>query len=835
MGFAGNINADVLLVGESPGRQEEIDKKPFKGRSGMLLMLTMTKVGLYRDEVFLANAAMCKLDKGVLSTKQMNEILKCCRSNVALAINEIKPKVVVALGDVAIRQLVKLSGGVKKRHGTFVWSDEFGCFVFCTYHPAFCLRQPSYTPVFESDFVKLRRFIDNDYKHIDGGVEIIEVSDLVDMLPLQTSAMAIDTETQGLDPLSPNSFIISFSFCMDTNKAYQVYLHELGTEEDHDFIVDWSSRSGKKLTEKKIYVKRSPNFRDNLQGLICILANESIKKYMFNGIFDLRFIYEAYRREYGYTVPHENFAMDVQSAAHLLDENIYSKASLESVQKTFSTLDSQYSQEFDKTHDKSNMIEVPHGELTKYAALDAYTTYVCALEARAQIITKPKLTTYFANFVMPTLSRSLFTLTSNGCLVDVEAIPRVKEQIASIVTQHHAEAIAGIPKAVAEQHEDNLRLTRTALIRDVLYSKEGFKLEAKTLTDKGTPSVGAKARSAIPTYKMSKKCANFISHYEQWSEAQKLLTTYVKSFESSIKSDGKIHPIYSAVTTVTGRTSTVGPSLNLPKRGSLGSIIRTLIKAPEGYMLVGVDASQAELRWMAQLSGDETMRGVYEIGGDIHDKTTLAILKKPRSEISDEDFKTARTASKSLNFGLLYGMSAGGYMKYAKMEYGVELSFDEATHYRNTFFSTYPGITRYHKDVIKFAHKHGYVVSPFGRVRRLPEIHSLDETTMRRNDRQALNHAIQSASSDTVLVALNEMLKDNVLNPTEICPVMFVHDELVFEVLEDKVDDYIKLIINYMENPPLEKLFNYKMVVPLVAEAKVGRNYGEMHDYAVKA
>lgn len=1148
--YQGNFSEKVMIVGESPGREEIIEGHPFVGASGKLLNRIFLSLGIERSKVFIANAAMCRIDKNGLSTKQVNEVLRSCRGYIKMAVEYLKPKIIVTLGEIALRQVAKVSGGVKKRHGSFMWSNEFNCYILSTFHPAFCLRSPSYVRELEYDLSRLLRFVDNDYTIPDCEVQLVELEDAADIFPLQTSSLAIDTETQGINWSDPNSFIISYSMCNNFDKAYQVYLHHLGTEEDHDFTIEWEVGVGKKKELKTIYVKKAPNYDKNVDTLKRIIEDPNIRKCMFNGAFDLLFIYELLRREKKFDgITHQNFAMDVQVAAHLIDENKFDRCSLETVRKSLTRYEDNYSDTFDSSQNKGNMIEVPREQLTKYAALDAFTTLLCGAECRKLIHRNKHLRQYFDNFLMPMVSRSLFILTWNGAFIDKCSIPQIKNELSEQIVSEHNAAVKLIPQKIASKHSDKLRLSRDALVRDTLFSEDGFKLTPPKKTDKGAASVDDESRKILRSKRLKKSIEQFLGHYELWRKGSKLLNTYINAFENSVQNDGRIHPRYSVVTVVTGRTSSQSPNFqNLPKRGFGSEHIRRLIVAPEGKMLIAVDESQSELRWLAQLSKDPTMMDTYRKGGDIHVTTALALLGKREDELTKSELKEARQAAKcfhpdtevltrtgwkkilelshgeeiiqaipvdnsiklewcvptlverrenhcstlvhlhnegvnihvtpdhrmlvqrrngkfdvtvphkfvsargfwnsgflqdgcspdvdesfirlavaiqadgsisnkktgtvrfgfyknrkierllmllhkcnlkykvakhkngvnrpvtaitvydclanvhlflddnkcftfdilcmdrntrnifldelrfwdshqrvnwesfrystaikqnadvvqavassvgikskivskynwfdvsvskksntrggavhlheydytedvavlsvpssfilcrcaapcdrqvpiiigqSINFGLIYGMKVPTYMRHARLEYGLDLTEEEATRHRNVFFSTYKRVGQYHQEVIEFVHAYEFVMSPFGRMRRLPSVNDRDKMIQYRNERQALNHGIQSASSDTVLAALTAMILDGVLPPEEILPIMFVHDELVFECDEDKVNKYLPIVKHYMENPPVKEWFNYTMDIPLKSDAKVGDTFGTLEDYVI--
>jgi len=282
---------------------------------------------------------------------------------------------------------------------------------------------------------------------------------------------------------------------------------------------------------------------------------------------------------------------------------------------------------------------------------------------------------------------------------------------------------------------------------------------------------------------------------------------------------------------ITGNSS--DPNMqNNPKRSKEASKIRRLIAAPKGKVLLAADASQSELRWAAHISRDPAMIKIFRDGKvDIHTATAQALYSGNWDRLDDAKKSSLRRSAKAVNFGLLYGMTVGGFIKYAKMEYGLDLSWDEANSWVMIFFSKYFKLKEYHKNIVEFCRRNGYVESPLGRRRRLPEINSENKWLRLEAERQAINHPIQSISSDATLLAMNAIVEKKPFDITECMPILFVHDENVFESPDDGyVEDRARIIKEFMENPPLEELFGVKPLVPLVAEVKVGYNLAEMEE-----
>jgi uracil-DNA glycosylase family 4 len=283
--------------------------------------------------------------------------------------------------------------------------------------------------------------------------------------------------------------------------------------------------------------------------------------------------------------------------------------------------------------------------------------------------------------------------------------------------------------------------------------------------------------------------------------------------------------------------SSANPNLqNVPKRNKdIMRAIRLMLYAPEGKMLVAVDYSQSELRWIAHESMDTAMVKIFKDGDDMHVITAkdMAAKKGLRWEDMDEaSRKSFRQQAKPVNFGFPYGQSAVGFQAYALDNYGAKFTLAEAELYRKTFFDeSYPGLRTWHQRRISEAKRFGFVRSAFGFIRHTPNISSSDQFLRGADARIAVNTGIQSASNDATLLGALEARRSGLVDDVRAQIVLFIHDELIYMVDEDYVDYFVPRIIEYLENIPTER-FGFKMRVPLVAEATVGKNLAEMNAYS---
>jgi DNA polymerase-1 len=324
----------------------------------------------------------------------------------------------------------------------------------------------------------------------------------------------------------------------------------------------------------------------------------------------------------------------------------------------------------------------------------------------------------------------------------------------------------------------------------------------------------------------------------EWGPYQRLYSTYLKGFEAAVKKDGRLHTQITKCGTATGRVASSRPNLqNIPKRNKdIMRAVRSLLYAPDGRVLVAVDYSQSELRWIAQESGDTNMLTIFRNNEDMHVVTGRDMARKRGLNWGDMDEdarKKYRQDAKPVNFGLPYGQSAQGFLNYARDSYGAVFTLEEAKLYRNTFlYESYPGLIRWHEARKSEAKKYGFVRSAFGFIRRTPNISCGESYLEGEAERIAINTGIQSASSDATLLGALEARRAGLVDDDKARLELFIHDELIYSVHEDYVDYFVPRLIRYLENIPTEK-FGFKMRVPLVAEASIGKNLAEMRPYSV--
>ncbi len=312
----------------------------------------------------------------------------------------------------------------------------------------------------------------------------------------------------------------------------------------------------------------------------------------------------------------------------------------------------------------------------------------------------------------------------------------------------------------------------------------------------------------------------------EYREVTKLYSTYLTTLPEMVnKKTGRLHTSYSQTIAATGRLSSIDPNLqNIPVRGEgLGSQVRKAFVAEKGYKLLSLDYSQIELRIVAHLAQDKKMMEVFKNGEDIHSKTAMEIFGVSQEALT----KDMRRDAKTINFGILYGVSSFGLSSRVG-----EMTMGDAKQYIRKYFEAYPQVEQYIEQVKLQVNQEGFVRNELGRMRKFPEIKSGQFFIRAAAERAAVNFPIQSLAADVIKVAMininRELEKERIRereNP-EIRMLLQVHDELVFEVREDKVEEWAKKLIPLMEQA-------ISLSVPIKVEGKVGDNWGEMGEFKI--
>ncbi len=367
-------------------------------------------------------------------------------------------------------------------------------------------------------------------------------------------------------------------------------------------------------------------------------------------------------------------------------------------------------------------------------------------------------------------------------------------------------------------HEFNIQSTRQ--LATVLYDELKITPEKQKKT-----ATGLRTTKEEELAKMSDQHP-IIEEVLQFRELQKLLSTYVEKMVELIDADGRLHAEFLQNSTVTGRMGCQNPNLqNIPIRTEYGRRIRGAFKAPKGKVLLSIDYSQIELRVAAGLSGDDTLITVFKSGGDIHTAVASRVFGVSPEAVDRE----MRRRAKIINFGILYGMGVNAL----RQNLGGSVTKEEAANYLEAYFAQFPKLTEWIETTKRDAQKNGYVETVFGRRRYLLGFKSSLPMMRAQAERFAVNAPIQGTQADIIKLAMVEA--DTVIEKKgwagKVNLVLQIHDELVYEVAEELLEEAAREIRRAMEGvAPQEILAG----VPIIAEAKAGNDWEDMEKMHVE-
>lgn len=432
-----------------------------------------------------------------------------------------------------------------------------------------------------------------------------------------------------------------------------------------------------------------------------------------------------------------------------------------------------------------------------YAAEDADITIQLYKEFSARLAAIPSLQKVFNEIEMP-LVPVLATMERRGVLIDVLALQQQSAELGAELQrlEQAAYVLAG--------QEFNLGSPKQ--LQEILFTKLALPILERTPT--GQPSTGEPVLQELAhDYELPK----IILEHRSLS---KLKSTYTDKLPLQVNArTGRVHTSYHQAVTATGRLSSTDPNLqNIPIRHAAGKRIRAAFIAPPGYKIVAADYSQIELRIMAHLSQDPTLISFFAQGLDIHRATASEVFGVPQDQVSEEQRRNA----KAINFGLIYGMSGFGLAK----QIGTDRNTAEV--YIDTYFTRFPGVRAYMDATRKLAAEQGYVETLFGRRLYLPDIRSSKIMLKRAAERAAINAPMQGAQADIIKRAMIQIHDWLQTDATDAHMIMQVHDELVFEIPDQKVAEYSLRIAQIMTNAA-------KLSVALEVGVDVGDNWDEAH------
>ena len=575
---------------------------------------------------------------------------------------------------------------------------------------------------------------------------------------LQQDSVCFDTETTGLDELTAELVGIAFSWKEGTGYYLPFPEDRLACE------------------TKLAYLK--PFFE-----------NSKIEKVGHNLKYDIKVL-----QQYGLEVQEPIF--DTMIAHYLINPDM--RHNMNVLAETYLGYKPQPISELigKKGIYQGSMRHVPLEKQKEYAVEDADITLQLKNHFTKELATQ-EVVDLFHKIELP-LVRVLASMESAGIRIDVDYLNELAKQF--------KEETLVLEERIYEQAGERFNLASPKQLGPILFDK-------LKIVDKPKKTKTGQYSTAEDVLSYLAKDHTIISDILEWRSIIKLSNTYIEALPQQVNpNSNRVHTIYNQAVAATGRLSSNHPNLqNIPIRTKRGrSVRKAFVPCDDDHVLLAADYSQIELRVIASLSGDTEMQEAFTKGEDIHASTAAKVFNVSLDEVTREQ----RGQAKTVNFGIIYGVSAFGLSNQ------TNLSRSESKALIDAYYETYPQLKAYMHQQVDFARENGYVETVLGRRRYLKDINSQNAVVRGASERNAVNAPIQGSAADIIKIAMLRIHKK--LDRFSSKMLLQVHDELVFDAKKSELDELKAMIKNEMEQA-------YSLNVPLVVDVGTGNNWLEAH------
>ena len=597
-----------------------------------------------------------------------------------------------------------------------------------------------------------------------------ELSELCEVLSKQHE-LAFDTETDALDALDSN--LVGIGLSHSEGEAW--YIPALLINDEG---------------------KNSPKKHPAIIKLAQIFANKHIKKIAHNIKYDFLVL-----KRFG--MPVSGVYFDTMIASYLLAPGSRTHSLDTAVFNELAYTMQPITDLIGTGKTTKTLADVPVEQVSFYCCEDVDFTFRLKNKLLPQL-EKEGFSKIFFDIEMP-LTVVLAETEENGILLDLALFKRIDAEAAKELTI--------LEKNIYEAAGEEFNINSPTQLKVILFDKLKISVKEDGKAIKRTKTGLSTAASELE--KMRGKHP-IIEYIEKYRELNKLQSTYIQSLPTLIsKRDHRLHTSFNQTITATGRLSSSNPNLqNIPasSSGFPKEIRKGFIAAP-GYTLISIDYSQIELRVVAHLSGDPRMIEIFKSKQDIHTATAMEVfgITDPKQITKD-----MRRDAKTINFGILYGMSAFGLSDRM-----TSMNRTEAADFIKRYFEAFPKVKNYLDGVTEQAHKDGFVMNELGRKRYLPEINSSQFMIRNAAERAAINMPIQSLEADIVKIAMNNIKAKMDIQSDTLRMLLQIHDSLVFEVREDLAQARAVEIREIMEQA-------YTLKVPVTVDIVTGNSWGDL-------
>ena len=598
----------------------------------------------------------------------------------------------------------------------------------------------------------------SDTTHLYQTVETDKERQLLMQSLMKQKSVCFDTETTGLDPLT--SELVGIAFSWQAHTGFYLPLPE------------------DRMACQTILETFRPFFKAN-----------DIQKIGQNLKYDLKVLLQ-------YDMEVKGPMFDTMIAHYLINPDI--RHNMDVLSETYLGYRPQSITELigKKGPKQRSMREVPLDQQKEYAVEDADITFQLKNHFEKELQSN-HLSKLFHDIEIPLVS-VLADMEREGIRIDVEYLQELGKEFG-------AEAQT-LEERIYEQAGERFNLASPKQLGPILFDK-------LKLVDKPKKTKTGQYSTAEDVLSYLAKDHPIVADILEWRSVQKLNNTYVGALPEEVNpTTGRVHTQYNQAVAATGRLSSNHPNLqNIPIRTHRGQLVRkAFVPRDDNHILLAADYSQIELRVIASLSGDKELQSAFINGEDIHASTAAKVFGVPLSDVSREQ----RSQAKTVNFGIIYGVSAFGLSNQ------TTLSRSEAKTLIDAYYETYPRLKAYMAEQVHFAREHGYVETVLGRRRYLKDIHSRNPVVRGAAERNAVNAPIQGSAADIIKIAMLRIHQK--LKGFESKMLLQVHDELVFDAKKSELET-----LQHMVKSEMEQAFSLE--VPLVVDMDTGTDWLAAH------
>ena len=577
---------------------------------------------------------------------------------------------------------------------------------------------------------------------------------------LQQPSVCFDTETTGLDALQAE--LVGIAFSWEQQKGY--YLALPADRETTQAIID----AFRPFFENEQIEKIGHNLKYDLK----VLLKYNLK--VAGPLYDTMIAHYLINPDMGHN-------MDVLAETYL---NYSPQSITELIGK--------------KGKNQGSMRDVPLDQQTQYAVEDADITLQLKHHFEKEL-EEAQTTELFKTVELP-LVQVLTDMEAEGINLNVNFLYQLSKTLTA--------DIAVLEKDISEEVGESFNLASPKQLGVILFEK-------LKLVDKPKKTKTGQYSTAEDILSYLAKDHPIVAKILEWRSLQKMENTYVSALPNDLNPQTKrIHTVYNQAVAATGRLSSNNPNLqNIPIRTPRGQEVRkAFIPRDDNHILMAADYSQIELRIIAALSKDPTMVKAFQNNEDIHAATAARLFNVPLEEVTREQ----RSNAKTVNFGIVYGVSAFGLSQQ------TNLNRSESKELIDTYYASYPQLKQYISDQVNFARENGYVATVLGRRRYLKDINSQNAVVRGAAERNAVNAPIQGSAADIIKLAMIQIHEKIKSENWHSKMLLQVHDELVFDVLKSEKDDFEKMVKTEMEKA-------FDIGLPLLVDIGFGTNWLEAH------